>query len=223
MKKIIIDRGLLNDLEGGNTIFKRSAITFIPAGSSEEILSLHGVNRADLIITDAALPQMGGARLCSLIRSNAELKYVSIILICGETETSLSECQEAGANVVVRKPVDPGALFWKASELLVIPQRKDMRVLLRASIKSVKGETPFFAQTQNISLSGMLLETKHLLKLGERMTCLFTIGHSEITVTCLVERVVETTSEWHRYGVRFLDCDTKSLIIIEHFVKAQSR
>jgi len=39
----------------------------------------------------------------------------------------------------------------------------------------------------------------------------------------MVERVEETTSERHRYRVRFLDCDTKSLIIIEHFIKAQSR
>ena len=61
MKKIIIDQNLLDDLGESNTIFKRSGITFFPARSSEEILNLHGVKRADLIITDAALPVMGGA------------------------------------------------------------------------------------------------------------------------------------------------------------------
>lgn len=223
MKKIIIDQSLLYDLQGSNTIFTRSGITFLPASSTEEILNLHGIERADLIITDAALPLMGGAKLCSLIRSNAELKYVSIILVCGEAETSLSECRNAGANVVMQKPVDPGALLWKASELLVVPQRKDMRVLLRASIKGLEGSTPFIAQSQNISISGMLLETDHVLKRGERMTCVFTIGHSKITVICMVERVEETTSGKNRYGVRFMDCDTKSLIIIEHFVKSQPR
>ncbi len=223
MKKIIIDRSLLHGLEVSNTIITRSSITFIPACSSEEILNLHAVRRADLIITDANLPLMGGAKLCSLIRSKAELKYVSIILVCGETETALSECREASANVVMRKPVDPGALLWKASELLIVPQRKDMRVLLRASIKGLEGDTPFFAQSQNISISGMLLETDHVLKPGERMTCAFNIEHSEITVTCMVARVEETTSGRHRYGVRFMNCDTKALILIEHFVKAQPR
>jgi DNA-binding response OmpR family regulator len=221
MKTIIIDQSLLLVLEGSNTIFKRSGITFISACSTEEVLNLHGVKRADLIITDAALPLMGGAKLCSLIRSDTELKPVSIILVCGESEISLSECRKAGANAVIRKPVDPGELLWKASELLVVPQRKDMRAQLRVSIKGLEGDTPFFAQSQNISISGMLLETDHVLKLDERMICAFYISHSEITVSCRVKRVEETMSARHRYGVKFIDCDTKSLVIIEHFVKTQ--
>jgi DNA-binding response OmpR family regulator len=221
MKIIIIDQSLLLVLEGSNTILKRSGITFISAWSTEEVLKLHGVKRADLIITDAALPLMGGAKLCSLIRSDTELKPVSIILVCGESEISLSECRKAGANAIIRKPVDPGELLWKASELLVVPQRKDMRALLRVSIKGLEGDTPFFAQSQNISISGMLLETDHVLKLDERMICTFNIGHSEITVSCMVKRVEETMSARHRYGVKFIDCDTKSLVIIDHFVKTQ--
>lgn len=86
---------------------------------------------------------MGGAKLCSLIRSDAELKSVSIILVCGKTEPSPSECRKAGANVVIRKPADLGELLWKASELLVVPQRKDMRALLRVSIKGLERDTPF--------------------------------------------------------------------------------
>jgi DNA-binding response OmpR family regulator len=60
---------------------KTSGITFIPVWSTEEILNLHDVKRADLIITDATLPLMGGAKLCSMIRCDAELKSVSIILV----------------------------------------------------------------------------------------------------------------------------------------------
>ncbi len=220
MKKIIIDQDLLNDLEEGNTIFKRSGITFFPARSSEEILNLHGAERADLIITDDALPLMGGAKLCSRIRSDAELKYVSIIVICDEIELPLSQCPESGANVIIRKPLDSGTLLWQASKLLVIPTRKDMRVLLRASIKGMEGDSPFFAQSHNISISGMLLETERVLKPGDRLTCAFNIAHSEITLTCSVERVETTASKRNRYGVRFMNCDTKTLIIIENFVRA---
>jgi CheY-like chemotaxis protein len=220
MKKIIIARNLLDDLEGSNTIFKRSGITFFPAWSSEEILNLHGVKRADLIITAAALPLMGGAKLCSRIRSDVELKYVSIMVIGDETEDSVSQCREAGANVVIRRPLEPGMLLWQVSEQLVVPHRKDMRVLLRASIKGVEGNTPFFARSQNISLSGMLLETDRVLTPGNRLTCSFHIAHSEVILTCVVERVETTASKRNRYGVRFLDCDTRSLIIIENFVNA---
>jgi len=218
MKKIIIDQNLLNDLGESNTIFKRSGITFFPAGSSDEILSLHGVERADLIITDNALPHLGGAELCSRIRSDAELKYVSIIVICDDTEQS--QCPESGANIVIRRPLDTGVLLWQASKLLVIPTRKDMRVLLRASIKGMEGDSAFFAQSHNISISGMLLETERVLKPGDRLTCAFNIAHSEVTLTCSVERVETTASKRNRYGVRFMNCDTKTLIIIENFVRA---
>jgi CheY-like chemotaxis protein len=218
MKKIIIDQNLLNDLEESNTIFKRSGITFFPARSSEEILNLHGVKRADLIITDNGLPLLGGAELCSRIRSDAELKYVSIIVVCDESEQS--QCPEPGANIVIRRPLDTGVLLWQASKLLVIPTRKDMRVLLRASIKGMEGDSAFFAQSHNISISGMLLETERVLKPGDRLTCAFNIAHSEVTLTCSVERVETTASKRNRYGVRFMNCDTKTLIIIENFVRA---
>ena len=220
MKKIIIARNLLDDLEESNTILKRSSITFFPAGSSEEILTLHGVKRADLIITDASLPLMGGAKLCSRLRSDATLEYVSIIVVCDETEDSVSPYREAGANVVIRRPLDPGMLLWHASELLVIPHRKDIRVLLRVSLEGMGANTSFFAQSQNISISGMLMETARVLTPGDQLTCAFNIAHSDVTLTGKVERVETTASKKSRYGVRFLDCDTRSLIIIENFVNA---
>jgi len=224
MKKIIIAHNLLNDIGGSNTIFKRSGITVFPAKSSEEILNLHGVQRADLVITDAALPLMGGAKLCARIRGDTGLKYVSIIVIGDETENSensLSLCKEAGANVVIRRPLEPGVLLWQASQQLVIPTRKDMRVLLRASIKNgIEETTPFFARSHNISISGMLMETDRVLNLGDRLTCAFNIAHCEITLTCTVERMETSPSKKHQYGVRFTNCDTKALIIIENFVKA---
>jgi len=224
MKKIIIAQNLLDAIGGSNTIFKRSGIAVFPARSSEEIIKLHGFQQADLIITDAALPLMGGARLCSRIRGDAALKYVSIIVIGDEAddlENSLSRCKEAGANVVMRRPMEPGVLLWQASQQLVIPARKDMRVLLRASIKNGVEETaPFFARSHNISISGMLIETDRELNRGDRLTCVFNIAHCEITLTCTVERIETSPSKRNQYGVRFANCDTKALIIIENFVKA---
>jgi len=223
MKKIIIAHNLLDDLGESNTIFKRSGITFFPALSSEEILDLHGVNKADLIITDATLPLMGGAKLCSRIRGDADLKYVSIIVVGDVTDNSdnsLAQCKEAGANIIIRRPLEPGMLLWHASQQLVIPIRKDMRVLLRAIVKDLEVSTPFFARSHNISISGMLLETERVLNAGDRLTCSFNIAHSEITLTCTVERIESTASKRNLYGVRFMNCDTKALIIIENFVKA---
>jgi hypothetical protein len=73
---------------------------------------------------------MGGAKRYSEIRNDSVLKSVSIILVCDVPERSLSERRKAGANVVIQKPIGAGELLWKASELLVVPQRMDKRELL---------------------------------------------------------------------------------------------
>jgi len=218
MKKIIIAQKILRELESGNSIFNRQSIMLFPARLSEEILYIHRVNKADLIITDAALPMMGGAMLCSKIRGDDAMKSVSIMVICDDQDATLSQCREAGANVVLKRPVDAGELLWKASELMVIPHRKDMRVLLRASIKGLEGNNPLLAKSHDISISGMQIESDRVLNVGDRLKCSFHIGHSEVHVNCVVERVRPGESS-HRYGVRFVNCDTKFLIIIEQYVK----
>jgi CheY-like chemotaxis protein len=223
MKKIIIAETIVGDIGGLDAFFKRGDITTYPAVTSEEILNIHGVRKADLIITDLALPLMGGAKLCSALRGNDGLKNVSIVMACDNTEASLAVCREARANAVLPKPVDPVQLFSKISELLVIPHRKDIRVLLRVSVKGREGDSSFFAASQDISISGMLLETDRALKKGDRLICSLNIGHSEVAPACEVTRVNKTASGRLRYGVKFLNPDTKSLIIIQQFVKINVR
>lgn len=220
MKKIIIARDIMHVLGGADTIFGRGHITIYPARTSEEILNIHGVRKADLIITEASLPHMGAAGLCATIRSDALLKNVSIIVICDKAGESIDQWREAGANAVISRPIEAVLLFSRISELLVIPQRKDLRVPLHASVKS---QGQIAADSRNISISGMLLETGHALEKGDRLTCTFNIVHSEITTECIVTRADEAGPGKRRYGVTFLNSDTKSLVIIDRFVKSQAK
>jgi CheY-like chemotaxis protein len=221
MKKIIIAESIMHALDGHDTIFERGGIALHPARSSEEILNIQGARQADLIITDFTLPLMGGAKLCSMIRSDEDLKDVSIIMVCDSTAASLVQCQEAGANAVIPKPVKPVELFSRMSELLVIPERQDIRTLLHVSVKGQEEERSFLGISHNISISGMLLETDQELQKGDRLTWAVSIGRREIVAEGVVMRVSRPTPGEFRYGVKFLNLDTKSLIIIEQFVKGR--
>lgn len=223
MKIIIIDENLLPVFNSNNTIFRRGGITLLTAKSSDEIIHLHGLKTADIIVTDQALPSMGAVKLCAAIRGDERLKKVSIIVTGDNSGEAGAKSLEAGANAFIPAPIDPVALFSTVSDLLLVPQRKDMRVLLRASIKGLEGDISFFAASQNISISGMMLETDRSLALGDRLTCSFNIAHSEIGVSCVIVRADKTASGRRRYGVNFLSLDTKSLIIIENYVKVQAR
>ncbi len=212
----------MHAIGGSDTIFGRGTIAVHPARTSEEILNLQGAHKADLIITESTLPLMGGAKLCAAIRSHADLKNVSIIMACDGTAESMAQCRQAHANAVITKPVDPIQLFSKVSELIMISQRKELRIPLRAVVKGGAESESFSGFSHNISISGMLMETGRGLKVGERFTGTVAVGGREIAIECLVVRLAHSEGQF-RYGVKFLNLDTKSLIIIEQLVKGSIR
>lgn len=75
----------------------------------------------DLVICDAILPDMPGGDLVKWVRRQPALalKYVPIVVLTGYTQYSnVVNMRDAGANIVVRKPVSPNVLFdhiaWSA-------------------------------------------------------------------------------------------------------------
>jgi len=75
----------------------------------------------DLLICDAVLPDMHASDLIKWIRSQAALnvKYMPVVVLTGYTQFSnVVVMRDAGANIVVRKPVSPNVLFdhvaWSA-------------------------------------------------------------------------------------------------------------
>lgn len=222
MKKIIIADTILAVLDRAGSLFERGGIALHAAATTEEVLFLHREIRADLIIMDAAQPGMGGMALAGMIRRDDALKAVSIIMAWDGDRESLPAPSQTGANALIAKPVDSVELLQKVSDLLVVSQRKNMRVLLRVAV-SGSPESPIFAQSENVSISGMLLETSHPFAPGDRMTCAFLIGHSDIRTAAEVVRIVPTPSGRYQCGVRFLNLDTKSMIVIEQFVRTRIR
>jgi CheY-like chemotaxis protein len=221
MKKVIIAQTILDAIEHGSTLFGRGSIKLYPALSAEAILELHRQVKADLIIAEFSLPVMGGVRLCSSVRSEPGLKDVSLILYCDDNRVSKAACLNAGANAVIQKPVDSFDLFSKLSELIVIPQRKDMRVLLHVSVAGEQQDSTFIATSYNISVSGMLLETRRELKIGDKLICSFNVLRAEVNTQCLIMRMYRTDTGHFRYGAKFLGLDTKAIVVIEQYVKSR--
>lgn len=75
----------------------------------------------DLLICDAQLPDMHAGELIKWIRRQPSIavKYIPIVVLTGYTQHSnVVNMRDAGANIVVRKPVAPNVLFdhvaWSA-------------------------------------------------------------------------------------------------------------
>ncbi len=75
----------------------------------------------DLILTDINMPVMDGLKLVSLVRQNAQLKGIPIIIITTEgAEEDRERGLALGANAYISKPIQSSHLIKTISELLSV-------------------------------------------------------------------------------------------------------
>lgn len=89
--------------------------------TGEEARAKLASSRFDLLICDAVLPDTHATELIKWMRRQAaqNIKYMPIVVLTGYTQYSnVVNLRDAGANIVVRKPVSPNVLFdhiaWSA-------------------------------------------------------------------------------------------------------------
>jgi CheY-like chemotaxis protein len=223
MKKIIIAERIMEALSSQESIFRRGNLEIVSARSCEDILAMQQRLKADLLVTTLKQPIMGGLKLGITIRGDEKLRDVSLILVRDDADVSEEQCRESRANAIVQAPIDPIELFSTISELLVVPHRKDIRSLLHASVKGDTRGQSFLGVTSNISISGLLMETEVELAQGERLTFSLSIAGREVAGAAVVMRIAPASDGRTRYGVKFSNLDTKSMIIIDQFVKGSIR
>jgi CheY-like chemotaxis protein len=219
MAKILIADSLQELLTQDESIRSRPDVLILAASSAEEMLEIHRKERADLIVLDMDMPEMGGDSLCASIRKDAALKTVSIIVACENTEEALSRCMSCGANSLIMKPVYERELIKKTGELLDIPLRESLRVLMNISVNGRSGRGEFYCSSKNISTTGILLETTKPLAKGDKVTFTFLLRLNRIIVEGKIIRVEKKAPNLFQYGIKFIDLPLQSKALIEEYVK----
>ncbi len=82
--------------------------------SSIEVLRTLSGQKIDLLLCDARLPPHGGLSLTHAIRRKGdnENRMMPILLLSSDTrETTIKEARDAGANMVIAKPISPANLY----------------------------------------------------------------------------------------------------------------
>lgn len=219
MKKILLVSHQEAFLERNKQLLNRAGFLILTAASAEAALETYREERVDLIIAALDLPGMGGDALCSLIRSQKELRQVPFILVCYETEAELERAARCSANARVTKPVRPDLLLTQIGRFLDIPTRRDYRVSFRACVNGTSGTLLFTGMTRNISVSGLLCETSMRLAPDDLITdLLLTIGPDTIEADARVVWSDSRSDGLFLYGVQFTELAQGSREIIARFV-----
>jgi len=228
MKKVIINKGILNFLGKRKTFLQRSDIKVFSVENNEEVLSTHELEKADLIITYFDSPVIDGESLCNIIRNNDRLSKVSIILICPTDIDNPDKLLDIRANSLLPSTVDPMTLMEESQKLLNIATRKSLRFNIDVEIHGSTKKSSYTGMVVNISSSGILFRSNATIHEGDIIRCSF-ILHDKTSVNTEAEivRVVEdrdgtTDSRYFYYGASFTGLDKKTASAIKHFIENYS-
>ncbi|OGW26057.1 MAG: hypothetical protein A2X59_06540 [Nitrospirae bacterium GWC2_42_7] len=223
MKKILIAEEFKDVLKGKNNILSRSDLILLTASTAEDMLKIHKAEKADLIVIDIDMPEMGGDKLCAEIRRDPSIQKTSIIMICFNRESDIERYKTCGANSYLTKTLNPTELFRRITEFLDIPDRENLRVLMKVAVKGNIKDDSFFSTSQNISISGVLLETDKQLSKGDRIICSFVLLSQQLKIEGEVMRANKISPVLHQYGIRFINPDPGSKAKIEEFVASRKK
>lgn len=144
----------------------------------------------------------GVETLIRALRKSADLKKISIVVLSEDDfDPSEVELLEAGANAILRLP--PADDFdERIGRLISVPSRKDVRLPVRLQVGASSGfgaTVPVLAQ--NLSSTGILIESNHHLNMGDEISVALRFEDSGELFSATAH--VTRTAGPNRYGARF--------------------
>jgi DNA-binding response OmpR family regulator len=226
MKKILIAETLRAYLAKEKNFLRREDIIVYSAATTDDLLKIHRSEKVNLIISQIDMPGMSAEQLCAQIRNDEALRQVSILMISPDKSTDRERASRCKPNAIMTLPIDTAQLLEKAQLLLDIPRRGSFRVLLSVAIEGDDKGNAFFCGSENISPTGLLIETDRVISKNDRVTCKFFLPDSEqIVVSGEVVRIMKRDAgkNANQYGIRFLKIDQKAQTSIASFIKERMK
>src|SRR5919109_1627105 len=98
----------------------------LTAADGEEALGVARARLPDLILLDVMMPKMDGLEVCRLLKGDATLPFMPIIMVTAKADTKdIVAGLEVGADEYLTKPVDQAALVARVKSMLRIKALHD--------------------------------------------------------------------------------------------------
>jgi CheY-like chemotaxis protein len=198
--------------------------------SGRGLLEALRADPARLVVLGPGVQDLGLNELVQLVRSDPATRGVSILVLLPSTERSetVTSALAAGANAVLRRPLDPQHLERWIVKLLQVPRRADVRVPVRGQVvgvpRAIAGR--FSGQSRNLSLNGLLLACPEPLRPEHDVELEVSIDGPYPRLRALgriVREAGEVAWPYRGYGIEFLLVPPESQEIIANLVSAEAR
>ncbi len=192
------------------------------AATGAEALALHRTQPADVVVADLDLPGESAERFCQAIRADQTLRRVALVVVCGADEAASRRLAECRANALILRSQDPQASVAQIKRLLAAPLRAKYRVLARISVPDAGQARSFFCTSEDVSASGILVETEEALTVGQTLECSFYLpGRTHVAAQGRVVRETRRASG-RRVGIAFVGLPRRDAAALDAFVASWS-
>jgi len=142
-----------------------------------------------LIFMDLHMPEMDGAACCAALKADPLLKSIPVVMVVTPTgEQDMALCKAAGCDDLLTKPVDRKAFLNAGRAYLSAIERRERRILCRATVMCRRDDETFYGTIEDISETGMFVGSRHGVQLNDRLTMSFLIPG-------MGDKVIEATAQ----------------------------
>jgi len=184
------------DGELGATMLYRSNVERHAARTADEARAAARRLQPEIVLVDRDLPR--AAELVKELREDALTRRLSVVALArGEFASSELGLLEAGVNAVLRLPPS-GDWDDRLFRLMHVPVRREIRVPVHLQLDlgfGARGER-FAAVALNLSVNGMLVETSHLLQVGDDLVFALELPKATVEGTATVVRHASIAAQY---------------------------
>jgi adenylate cyclase len=174
----------------------------LTAADGEEALGVARAQLPDLILLDIMMPKMDGLEVCRLLKGDAALPFMPIIMVTAKADTKdIVAGLEAGADEYLTKPVDQAALVARVKSMLRIKALHDTVQEQAVRLEAQALQLADWNRTLEQRVAEQLAE---LERIG-RLKRFFSPQLVELIVSTGEEKLLES----HRREVTVVFCDLR--------------
>lgn len=219
MQRIILVSNKKEFLKRNEQLLQTWGFGLLTANSGAEVLAHHREQPLDLVFADYELEDMSGCALCSLFKAEEHTRRVPLILASHNVPQNIEAVMSSGACAIVLKPIDPVQLLEAIGRFIGRQLVRDKRVPLKVEVHCRQDGLAFDAISQDISTSGVLLETRQQLPPESRIGFRFELPDGgPVDLEGEVRRQLTVGVGRYRYGIKFSSPPPDYLQVIGNYV-----
>jgi adenylate cyclase len=174
----------------------------LTAADGEEALQVARANLPDLILLDIMMPKMDGLEVCRLLKGDAALPFMPIIMVTARADTKdIVAGLEIGADEYLIKPVDQAALVARVKSMLRIKALHDTVQEQAVRLEAQAIQLADWNRTLEQRVAEQLAEIERI----GRLKRFFSPQLAELIVSTGEEKLLES----HRREVTVVFCDLR--------------